>query len=162
MHSGETIMIRQHIHLLVALIFSCYQNISMAIEQDDMNEEIITIKSPVEIKSKQKLPYFVGISSDTVGAKGISMNLVVIPPGGAAEPHYHKDFESAVYLMQGKVETLYGPRLKKSIINSSGDFIYIPPNVPHQPRNLSKTEPAIAIVSRNDPDEQENVILYEY
>src|SRR4029079_14700067 len=46
-----------------------------------------------------------------------------------------------------------------SVVNEAGDFIFIPPDVPHQPINLSNTEPAIAIVARNDPDEQEHVIL---
>ena len=36
-----------------------------------------------------------------------------------------------------------------------------PPDVPHQPVNLSDTEPAQAIVVRNDPNEQEHVILYD-
>lgn len=79
---------------------------------------------------------------------------VVIPPGRSAEPHIHKGFESAIYLIQGKVETRYG-----SVVNEAGDFIFIPPDVPHQPVNLSDTEPAIAIVARNDPEEQEHVIL---
>jgi uncharacterized RmlC-like cupin family protein len=84
---------------------------------------------------------------------------LVIPPGGAAEPHIHKGFESAIYLLQGRVETRYGEGLNKSVVNEAGDFIFIPPDVPHQPVNLSNTEPAIAIVARNDPDEQEHVIL---
>ena len=50
--------------------------------------------------------------------------------------------------------------LKKSVVNVAGDFIFIPPDVPHQPFNLSHTEPAIAIVTRNDPDEQEHVVVY--
>jgi uncharacterized RmlC-like cupin family protein len=37
-------------------------------------------------------------------------------------------------------------------------MIYIGPNVLHQPINLSDSEPAVAIVARNDPDEQEHVI----
>ena len=72
----------------------------------------------------------------------------------------HKGFESAVYLLQGRVETRYGEGLKKSVVNVAGDFIFIPPDVPHQPFNLSDTEPAIAIVARNDPNEQEHVVLY--
>ena len=123
--------------------------------------EVVTIKSPAEITSKQKLPYFVGISADTAGAKGIFMQLVVIPPGGTAAPHYHDGFEEAVYLIQGKVETRYGPGLEKSVINETGDFIFIPSNVPHQPRNLSNIEPAIAIISRNNPNPQESIIPYE-
>ena len=85
---------------------------------------------------------------------------VVIPPGSSAKAHVHKGFESAVYLLQGRVETRYGEGLKKSVVNVAGDFIFIPPDVPHQPFNLSDTEPAIAIVARNDPNEQEHVVLY--
>ena len=85
---------------------------------------------------------------------------VVIPPGGAAKAHIHKGYETAVYLLQGQVETRYGPGLSKSVINSAGDFIFIPADLPHQPRNLSTTEPAIAIVARTDPNEQESVVPY--
>jgi uncharacterized RmlC-like cupin family protein len=122
---------------------------------------VVTIKSPVEILSVQKLPYFIGISADTAGSKVLSMNLVIIPPGGQAEAHYHDGFESAVYLIQGRVEMRYGVNLAKTVVNETGDFVFIPPNVPHQPRNLSQTENAIAIVTRNDPNEQESVVPYQ-
>jgi uncharacterized RmlC-like cupin family protein len=111
--------------------------------------------------SKQKLPYFVGISEATAGAKGISMNLIVIPAGGAAEPHLHKGYETAIYLLQGRVNTRYGPGLRESIVCEQGDFIFIAADVPHQPVNMSRTEPALAIVARNDPNEQESVIPYD-
>ncbi|GBO55382.1 hypothetical protein APA_3432 [Pseudanabaena sp. lw0831] len=108
----------------------------------------------------QKLPYFVGISGSTAGSKGISMNLVVIPAGGSAEPHFHRNYETAIYLVKGRVETRYGKGLQQSVINEAGDFLFIPAGVPHQPHNLSDTEAAHEIVSRNDPNEQENVVLY--
>ena len=38
--------------------------------------------------------------------------LVGFPPGGSAEPHVHKGFESATYLLQGRVDTPYGEGLK--------------------------------------------------
>jgi uncharacterized RmlC-like cupin family protein len=34
------------------------------------------------------------------------------------------------------------------VVNEAGDFIFVPPDVPHQPVNLSDTEPAIAIVAQ--------------
>ena len=55
---------------------------------------------------------------------------------------------------------LKGENLSQSVVNEEGDFIFIPEDLPHQPRNLSDSEPAIAIVSRNDPNEQESVQLY--
>ena len=123
--------------------------------------EIITVRPHSETKTRQNLPYFVGISEKTAGSKGISLNLVVIPPGGAAEPHYHRDYETAIYLLKGRVETRYGVGLQRSVINEEGDFLFIPPGVPHQPYNLSTTEPAQALVARNDANEQENVVLYD-
>jgi len=56
------------------------------------------------------------------------------------------------------VETRWGPELEHSVISLPGDFLFIPPNVPHQPINLSDVEPARAIVVRNDPEEQEQVV----
>ena len=123
-------------------------------------KDIVTVRVTEATKSKQGLPIFPGISGKTAGAKGLSMLKVVIPPGGSAEPHVHKRFETTIYLIQGRVETRYGEGLKKSVVNEAGDFIFIPPDVPHQPVNLSTTEPAIAIVARNDPEEQEHVVLY--
>jgi uncharacterized RmlC-like cupin family protein len=68
--------------------------------------------------------------------------LIVIPPAGAAEPHLHKGYETAIYLLKGRVNTRYGHKLEKSIICQEGDFILIRPDVPHQPINLNATEPA--------------------
>ena len=122
-------------------------------------QDIVIVRSVGTVDSKQALPIFPGISGKTAGAKGLSLLKVVIPPRGSAKAHIHKGFESAIYLIQGKLETRYGEGLKKSVVNEAGDFIFIPPDVPHQPVNLSDTEPAIAIVARNDPEEQEHVIL---
>ena len=103
--------------------------------------------------------YFLVYRRQRLEQKNLSLLKVIIPPGGSAEPHIHKGHESAIYLLQGRVETRYGKNLEKSVINQAGDFIFIPPDIPHQPINLSTTEPAIAIVTRNDGLEQEHVIL---
>ena len=89
------------------------------------------------------------------------MHLVVVPPGAAAEPHYHDGFETAIYQLEGRVETRYGHRLEQSVISQAGDFLFIPPGVPHQPVNLSATERAVALIARNDASEQERVVPYE-
>ena len=127
----------------------------------NLKRKVVTVRPKESITTKQNLPYYVGISQETAGAKGLSMNLVVIPPGGSPKAHYHKDFETAIYLLKGKVETRFGEKLQESKINEEGDFVFIPPGIPHKPVNLSKTEPALAIVSRNDPNEHENVVAYE-
>jgi hypothetical protein len=122
-------------------------------------KDIVTVRVNESSQSRQSLPIFPAISTTTAGSKNLSLLKVIIPPGGSAEPHIHKGHESAIYLLQGRVETRYGKNLEKSVINQAGDFIFIPPDIPHQPINLSTTEPAIAIVTRNDGLEQEHVIL---
>ena len=59
----------------------------------NLKRKVVTIRPKESITTKQNLPYYVGISQETAGAKGLSMNLVVIPPGGSPKAHYHKDFE---------------------------------------------------------------------
>jgi uncharacterized RmlC-like cupin family protein len=126
----------------------------------NFDKHIITVRPSETIDTIQKLPNYVGISGKTAGATGISMNVVIIPPSAKAEPHFHNGYETAIYLLKGNVQTFYGKNLSKSVINQQGDFIFIPDGVPHQPVNLSSTEEAIALVSRNDPDEQESVQVY--
>jgi len=122
---------------------------------------IVTVRPDKEVMTLQKLPYFIGVSNASAGAQGISMNMVVIPPGGSAEPHFHKGFETAIYLIKGRVLTRFGEGLKQETINESGDFLFIPASLPHQPVNLSDTEAAVAIVARNVADEQESVVHYD-
>lgn len=124
-------------------------------------DEIVTIRPQGTVDTKQGLPIFQGISGENAGAQRLCLNKVIIPAGAAAHAHLHRDHETAIYLLQGRVETFYGEGLRKSVINEAGDFIYIPAGVPHKPVNLSQTENAIAIVARTDPNEQESVEAVE-
>jgi uncharacterized RmlC-like cupin family protein len=128
---------------------------------DDRAPDVQAIRPEREILTKQRLPYFVGISGETVGARGLSMHLVVIPPGARAEPHSHRGYETAIYVLEGRVETRYGARLESTVVSEAGDFLFIPPGVPHEAVNLSASEPARAIVARNDPAEQDNVLPFD-
>ena len=126
----------------------------------DSRPTVTAVRPNREVTTSQRLPYFVGISGESAGARGLSMHLVVIPPGARSEPHLHLGHETAIYVLQGRVETLYGPELTESVISETGDFLFIPPDVPHVAVNLSASEPARAIVSRNDPAEQDKVRPY--
>jgi uncharacterized RmlC-like cupin family protein len=114
-----------------------------------------------EREERQRVAYTVGVSAEVCGSTGLSMSYIVVPPGAVAEAHYHDGYETALYQLSGRVETRYGPNLAETIVTEAGDFIFIPAGVPHQPRNLSDTEPATAIVARNDAREGERVVPYE-
>ena len=124
-------------------------------------KNVITVRPKETHITRQQLPNFEGISANTAGSQHLCMHIVVIPPGGKAVAHYHNGYETAIYIVKGRAETKYGKNLEQSSINEAGDFLFIPPNVPHQPVNLSDTEEVIAVVARNDPNEQESVVVIE-
>jgi uncharacterized RmlC-like cupin family protein len=108
---------------------------------------------------KQNLEYAVGISAESVGAEGIHMQLVTIPPGGRARAHKHATHETAIYALSGESGVWHGERLEHHTIVKPGDFFYIPADVPHLPYNPSTTENVVAVIARTDPNEQESVVL---
>ncbi|MBP7628794.1 MAG: cupin domain-containing protein [Zoogloea sp.] len=123
-------------------------------------QEVRAIRPDREILTRQRLPYFVGISGETVGASGMSMHLVTIPPGAKSEPHYHVGYETGIYVLEGKVLTRWGAKLENEVISEAGEFLFIPPGVPHEAINLSTTETARAVVARNHPAEQDQIQPY--
>lgn len=123
-------------------------------------QDVQALRPDREVMTRQRLPYFVGISGQTVGAKGLSMHIVVIPPGARAEPHLHVGYETGIYVLEGRVATRWGASLENEVVSEAGDFLFVPPGVPHEAINLSATEPARAVVARNDAAEQDKVEPY--
>lgn len=116
------------------------------------------IRSHDTYLGRQGLNYFAGISAETVGARGICMHLVKIPPGARANAHLHENHETAIYVLQGEVQMWYGKQLEQQLVVRAGEFLYIPAGEPHLPFNAGQTE-AVAVLARTDPNEQESVVL---
>ncbi len=110
-------------------------------------------------QTAQGLNRFPGISAESAGATGLCMHLQVIPPGARAKAHLHEQHESTLYVISGRAGMWFGEGLQEHLTVEPGDFLYIPAGMPHKPYNLSDTEPAIAIVARTDPREEESVRL---
>ncbi len=122
--------------------------------------KVQNVKPDHEVMTRQRLPYFIGISGQTANATGLSMHLVVIPPGARSEPHLHVGYETGIYVLEGTVCTHWGSALEYEVVSQPGDFLFIPPGIPHEAINLSATEPARAVVARNDPAEQDKVLPF--
>jgi uncharacterized RmlC-like cupin family protein len=120
----------------------------------------VMLVSPVGTRvARQGVPQFFGVGGLSVGARGLSMNVTVFPPGGCSEAHLHSGYETAIYAISGRVAFFYGDRLEHEVTIEPGSFCFVPPDVPHKAFNLSDSEPAVSVTSRNDPREQENVVL---
>jgi uncharacterized RmlC-like cupin family protein len=112
-----------------------------------------------EFIGKQALLYRPGISAETVGAQGIHLQIVTIPPGGRAKAHKHEGHETAIHVLGGESGMWYGEKLEEHLQARAGDFLYIPANMPHLPYNPSDTQDCVALIARTDPNEQESVVL---
>jgi uncharacterized RmlC-like cupin family protein len=109
-------------------------------------------------EGKQALTYVHGVSAESVGAQGICMHLLTLPPGAQARPHLHEDHETAIFVISGKAAMWYGEALAEHLVVEGGDLLYIPAGMPHMPYNPYE-EPCTAVLARTDPNEQESVVL---
>jgi uncharacterized RmlC-like cupin family protein len=117
------------------------------------------VRAGDEFQGKQGLFYAPGISAETVGARGIHLQFVTLPPGAKAKAHKHEGHETAIYVLSGVSGMWYGQQLEQHMEVKAGDFLYIPAGMPHLPYNPSATENCVAMIARTDPNEQESVVL---
>src|SRR5690606_34946071 len=75
---------------------------SLSFSMSSPRDDIVTIRPAATSMTKQGLPNFFGVSGASAGSTGLAMNLVVIPPGGKANAHFHAGFETAIYLLKGR------------------------------------------------------------
>ena len=63
-------------------------------------------------EGRQSLTYFAGISAESVGARGICMHLLRMPPGARAKAHLHEVHETAIFVLSGQAGMWYGDQLE--------------------------------------------------
>jgi uncharacterized RmlC-like cupin family protein len=97
------------------------------------------------------------VSSRSAGAQALCLHVVTIPPGSRGVPHVHEGHESAIYTVSGETEVWHGEGLMQRTVVRAGDFMYVPPGIPHLPVNRSDVM-TVAVVARTDPQEQESVV----
>jgi uncharacterized RmlC-like cupin family protein len=62
--------------------------------------EVVAIRTGVGIDSRQKIPYFVGVSEATTGARGLSLQYVIIPPAAASAAYPPRLRDSHIRLVR--------------------------------------------------------------
>ena len=91
-----------------------------------------------------------------MGAEKLWAGTVVIHPKAKTGAHHHGPVESVIYVVSGKARMKWGDRLEFTAEAGPGDFIYVPPFVPHQEINASADEQLSCVVIRSD---QEPVVV---
>ena len=90
------------------------------------------------------------------GAEKLWAGTVVIDPNAKTGAHHHGPVESVIYVVSGKARMRWGEQLEFVAEAEPGDFIHVPPYVPHQEMNASATEPLSCVLCRSG---QEPVVV---
>lgn len=99
---------------------------------------------------------YAAISKNNVGAEKIWAGKVDIEPDAKTGAHHHGELESVIYVISGKAKMRWGEKLQFQKLAHPGDFIFVPPFVPHQEINASKTEILRCVLFRSG---QEPVVI---
>jgi uncharacterized RmlC-like cupin family protein len=85
-----------------------------------------------------------------VGAQKIWAGTVTIHANAKTGAHHHGPLESVIYVVKGKARMRWGEKLEFVAEAGPGDFIYVPPFVPHQEINASPDETLECVLVRSD------------
>ena len=89
------------------------------------------------------------ISHDLVGSQGLWAGVMLAEPNSASSVHHHGPLETVVYVLSGQSKVRWGSRLEHEADLEPGDFVFIPPYMPHQEINPSPIQATQWIVVRN-------------
>ena len=90
------------------------------------------------------------INAARVGAQKLWAGTVTIHPNAKTGAHHHGALESVIYVVRGRARMRWGEHLEFVAEAGAGDFIYVPPYVPHQEINASTDAPLECVLVRSD------------
>ncbi len=92
----------------------------------------------------------------TAGARKLWAGTVEIHANAKTGAHHHGELESIIYVIKGRARMRWGEKLENVAEAGPGDFIYVPPFVPHQEINAGENDPLCCVLVRSD---QEAVVI---
>jgi len=96
------------------------------------------------------------IAHTRTGANKLWAGTVSVHANAKTGAHHHGELESVIYVISGRARMRWGERLEYFADAGPGDFIYVPPFVPHQEINASRDEQLSCVIVRSG---QEPVVV---
>ncbi len=92
------------------------------------------------------------VTAAAAGAQKLWAGTVNIHPNAKTGAHHHGDLESIIYIVSGNARMRWGEKLEFVAEAGPGDFIFVPPFVPHQEINANSDEALQCVLVRSGQD----------
>lgn len=93
---------------------------------------------------------FAAISGETAGSQAIWMGRTHVHAGATSGPHHHGHSETGIYVVTGSPTFIYQEDGREVRLRTApGDFVYVPPFVPHVESNEDSDEEAVVVIARS-------------
>ena len=92
------------------------------------------------------------ISGDLVGARSLWMGRTVVRPGTSSGDHHHGESETGIYVVSGHPVFVFRDPQSGSLVRletAPGDYVWVPPHVPHREENPSVDTEAVVVIARS-------------
>jgi len=92
------------------------------------------------------------ISGDLVGARSLWMGRTVLPPGASSGDHHHGESETGIFVVSGSPAFVFRDPASGEIVRlepEPGDYVWVPPHVPHREENRSPDAEAVVVIARS-------------
>jgi uncharacterized RmlC-like cupin family protein len=92
------------------------------------------------------------ISGDLTGARSLWMGRTELPPGVTSGDHHHGDSETGIYVVSGSPVFVFRDPGTGDLIRLEarpGDYVWVPPHVPHREENPAAAEAAVVVIARS-------------
>jgi uncharacterized RmlC-like cupin family protein len=100
---------------------------------------------------------FAAISGDSVGSEEIWMGETHVSPATVSDNHHHGESETAIFIRSGNPEFVFHDGVGEvRIATAPGDYIFVPPYVPHREENPDSNSPAEIVIARST---QEAIVI---
>jgi uncharacterized RmlC-like cupin family protein len=92
------------------------------------------------------------ISGDLVGAQSLWMGRTVLTAGASSGDHHHGESETGIFVVSGSPAFVYRDPVSAEVVRlepEPGDYVWVPPHVPHREENLSPDTEAVVVIARS-------------
>ena len=90
------------------------------------------------------------VTTELTGASKLWAGTVTICAGARTGAHHHGALESVIYVLEGQARMLWGAKLEYAADAGPGDFIFVPPWLPHKEMNASDSDILECVLMRSD------------